>query len=114
MNKYEKSWAMPEKENDAGYGYEIYPEEIASFLSSYAKCRQSNDNGWMPDKEDEKECLKALYRLHTICQNEYNSTFYRTLYKMLAKATEVFQHIQQDDMERKETISGFTEGRKAA
>ncbi len=104
--KYERSWAMPEKEENARYGYKTSPEEIASFLSSYTKDK-CGDNSWIPDTEDGRECCEALYQLYAICQNEYNSSFYRTLYKTLAKATEVFQYLQQRSG-YEDTVSEFT------
>ena len=63
---------------------EKYPQEIAEALYEQAK-----DMDYM-DYEDEKELIladleNALYHLKTVCENENNKDYFRTLYKILER-----------------------------
>lgn len=57
-----------------------YPDDIAQAL-----CKMVG----VTDETEIKDCTEALYQLHAIAQNEYNSDFYRTFYAVLSKLTEV-------------------------
>lgn len=100
--KYENSWAMPEKEEDATFGAEVYPEEIASFLGSFTQNEYPSPHNWTPDEEDIEDCKEALYHLKAVCQNEHNNDCFRTLYKMLARAAIVNQQLSLQDYDYNE------------
>lgn len=61
---------------------EKYPEEISLRLYELQK-----DMDWMDYEEDKEHVLNdlenALYYLKTICENEHNKDYFRTLYKTL-------------------------------
>lgn len=57
-----------------------YPDDIAQAL-----CKVAGVIG----EAEIKDCTEALYQLHAIAQNEYNSDFYRTFYAVLSKLMEV-------------------------
>lgn len=44
------------------------------------------------DPEIIDNCDTALYQLKAICENRYNSEFYRDFYKQLEKLTEVINN----------------------
>lgn len=69
---------------DCEYGTEYYPGDIAEKICQYLRDNQSYDNQYIPEQNEEQDCVEALYQLHTICENQFNSDFYRTFYKVLA------------------------------
>lgn len=39
-------------------------------------------------EEEKKDLENGLYYLHSICENEYNSDYFRTTYKILERVAE--------------------------
>ena len=60
--------------------FDYYPDEIASAI-----IKATGENSL----DIISGCINALYQLQAICQNEYNSEYYRTFYKMLEKITNI-------------------------
>ena len=80
MRRY---WMTETIKGEENYGSEYYPGEIAEALCDLCK---REELGYKPDGQAYEDCIEALYQLKAICENDYNSEFYRTLYKVLAKA----------------------------
>lgn len=80
MNRY---WMTETIKGEEYYGSEYYPGEIAEALCDLCKIMEL---GYKPDEQDYEDCKEALYQLMAICENDYNSEYYRTFYKVLAKA----------------------------
>lgn len=59
--------------------FEFYPDDITTALIN------CTDQQYTP--EQVKEFEEALYNLKAICENPYNSDFYRTFYKLLEAVT---------------------------
>lgn len=62
--------------------FDYYPEEIAAALCDLCGEEYTAD---MPPFSDYVDCI---YTLHAICENEYNSDFYRAFYRLLERVTE--------------------------
>lgn len=58
--------------------FAYYPDEIAAALAKAAK---------EVYPENIESAVKALYDLKAICENELNSDYYRTFYKLLEAFT---------------------------
>ena len=66
------------------YRIEKYPDEIA--LTLYEKIKDLDFSDYEEEKEKEiEELTNALYYLKTICENELNKDYFRTLYKALER-----------------------------
>lgn len=63
--------------------FNYYPDEITSAI-----CEKIGETN--PAKKSDIE--NAVYNLKAICENEYNSDFYRVFYKALEKLTEVLNN----------------------
>ena len=63
------------------FNYEYYPEEITTALCSLADYESITTN----ILEQLEDCL---YNLRAICENDLNSDYYRTTYKILESITE--------------------------
>lgn len=63
---------------------EKYPGEIAETLYNLSADMDAQD--YEEQKEEElKDLTNALYDLKSICENEYNHDYYRTLWKALER-----------------------------
>ena len=62
---------------------EYYPEEIAAVLMNLAGEDFVMDDEGRP----ESEYTEALYTLLAICENKYNSEYYRSFYRLLERVT---------------------------
>ena len=64
---------------------EIYPEDIAEKMLQNASDMDSAD--YEETRESEKEdIVNALYQLKAICENPYNSDYYRTFFNALVRS----------------------------
>lgn len=64
---------------------EYYPEEIADAL-----CKLAGDTFVGKDEERPEiygDYTEALYTILAICDNKYNSEFYRSFYRLLERVT---------------------------
>ena len=61
-------------------------EDIAKALCHYA----------VEEEECIKDVEKAVENLRAICENEYNSDYYRTLWKVLQKLTDYYESEKED------------------
>lgn len=96
-----RRWAIPEKDEDIEYGYEVDSDNIALTLFNFSKF----GNGYTPTKEDLEDCKSALAHLYTICQNEHNNDCFRNLYRVLAKATKNIENISHYSLKYEYQIS---------
>lgn len=67
--------------NAENFNVIYYPDEIAEIL-----CNLAFDN---PNQEIINDCEEALFQLKMTADNPYNSDYYRTLYQVFEKITEV-------------------------
>lgn len=65
-------------------GYEVHPTDISDALSKLADFGNDTE----AEEVAKNDLAEALYNLDTICQNEYNNNYYRTLYNVLARIAE--------------------------
>ena len=70
---------------------DYYPDEIAAAL---CKLAVGDDEA---DKEKIPDCTNALYDLMAICENEYNSDYYRTFWDVLQDVAAVQERIDRHD-----------------
>ena len=62
--------------------FTYYPAEITNAI-----CKKIGE----ADKAKITDIIDAVYQLKTLCENEYNSDYYRTFYKALEELTEVLE-----------------------
>lgn len=70
------------------FNIDIYPDELAEGLSKLARNYNKNTT---------REIEDFLYNLKAICENSYNSSYYRTFWKVLERIIDMSYDILEDD-----------------
>lgn len=82
---------------------DYYPDEIAGALCRLADKDFEEYDEYGQENSIMKSVGEALYQLMAVCENEYNSDYYRDLWDVLQNLTENFQ-VEEYEKEYKSGI----------